>query len=117
MKIFKIIKDTKENIKNKCVICGEEYEGYGNNPYPVKDYGKCCDKCNLEKVIPARINALKPTKDSFSWVDALINSEKSAVDEYRQAIKETDNEHFVEVYSHILAEELEHIKELEELKK
>lgn len=38
----------------KCSICGKNYEGYGNNAQPVND-GRCCDKCNLETVIPRRI--------------------------------------------------------------
>lgn len=46
--------------KHKCVICGHDFEGYGNNAYPVAD-GICCDKCNREKVIPARLKQLKQT--------------------------------------------------------
>ena len=32
--------------KFTCCICGEESEGYGNNPSPVEEEGKCCDACN-----------------------------------------------------------------------
>ena len=40
-----------------CCICGKEYEGYGNNPEPIKDFssGSCCDDCNTNLVIPARM--------------------------------------------------------------
>lgn len=38
-----------------CCICGEDFEGYGNNPAPVKESGKCCDACNRKFVIPARL--------------------------------------------------------------
>lgn len=38
-----------------CVICKEEFTGWGNNPAPIKDEGECCDTCDNEKVIPARI--------------------------------------------------------------
>ena len=38
-----------------CCICGEESEGYGNNPSPVKEEGECCDACNRKFVIPARL--------------------------------------------------------------
>lgn len=38
----------------KCVICGKEFTGYGNNPEPVKHKGQCCDECNLSVVLPAR---------------------------------------------------------------
>ena len=38
-----------------CCICGREYNGYGNNPYPLNKTpgSRCCDHCN-EKVIAAR---------------------------------------------------------------
>lgn len=45
--------------KHKCCICGEPIEGHGNNPFPVKAEGDCCDKCNAEVVIPARIEKMK----------------------------------------------------------
>ena len=41
----------------KCVICGKKFDGYGNNAYPIAE-GKCCDKCNAERVIPARIEEM-----------------------------------------------------------
>lgn len=41
--------------KHMCCICGKEFTGYGNNPEPVKESGVCCDECNADKVIPARI--------------------------------------------------------------
>ena len=44
--------------KKICCICGKEFEGYGNNPYPLKNEGECCDKCNTNFVIPARLAKL-----------------------------------------------------------
>ena len=32
--------------KNRCVLCGYEYAGYGNNAMPLR-MGRCCDACNL----------------------------------------------------------------------
>lgn len=43
-------KDNKE-----CCLCGKSFIGWGNNPYPLKRDGFCCDKCNSEKVIPTRL--------------------------------------------------------------
>lgn len=44
----------------KCVICGKIFRPgeWGNNPEPIKPYssGTCCDECNMNKVIPARLN-------------------------------------------------------------
>lgn len=54
-----------------CCICGEEFTGWGNNPWPVvspdtklrKDADDvCCDKCNRNFVIPARIAMIKNNK-------------------------------------------------------
>lgn len=44
----------KNNIK-KCCICGEHFEGWGNNPAPVMERGECCEFCNRSVVIPTRI--------------------------------------------------------------
>lgn len=50
-------------MKYVCCICGKEHEGFGNNPWPVKNkkgehFGpeeRCCDECNSNVVIPERI--------------------------------------------------------------
>lgn len=41
----------------KCCICGYEFYGFGNNPWPVvnDEYARCCDNCNARVVIPARL--------------------------------------------------------------
>ncbi len=48
-------KTLRESKKEVCCICGEELDGYGNNPEPYKQSGKCCDACNIKFVIPARL--------------------------------------------------------------
>lgn len=50
-----------------CCICGEEIDGYGNNPAPVKSEGRCCDACNAKFVIPARMaeyQGLEPEEET-----------------------------------------------------
>ena len=44
----------------KCVLCGKPLGigHYGNNPAPLAREGVCCDKCNEEKVLPARLAAI-----------------------------------------------------------
>ena len=37
-----------------CVICNEDYIGFGHNPYPVKNSGGACEFCNSMTIIPAR---------------------------------------------------------------
>ena len=45
-----------------CVLCGEGIEDMGNNPEPVSSVGRCCDDCNWNEVIPARIGLLNKEK-------------------------------------------------------
>lgn len=54
----------KKTEKQVCVICGKEFIGWGNNAWPVAD-GICCNECNHEKVIPARLKNLKDEDNSF----------------------------------------------------
>jgi hypothetical protein len=49
----------KESKIKTCCLCGEPYDGYGNNPWPKKDEGRCCNACNTKFVIPARLEQLK----------------------------------------------------------
>lgn len=43
--------------EKKCCICGKKFVGWGNDPWPVNmdEKARCCDKCNSEKVLPARL--------------------------------------------------------------
>ena len=57
--INKFCKENDINLDEKtCVICEKEFTGWGNNPEPIKNKGECCDKCDNEKVIPARLEQL-----------------------------------------------------------
>lgn len=47
----------------KCVICGKVFTGYGNNADPIAD-GECCDKCNSDVVVPARIEQLRRAREN-----------------------------------------------------
>lgn len=48
-----------------CCICGQEFTGWGNNPYPVNsdEDARCCDICNDTVVVPARIGELANRRD------------------------------------------------------
>jgi len=41
-----------------CSICGEKYYGWGNNAWPVNE-GRCCNECNSDSVIPARLRGVQ----------------------------------------------------------
>ena len=40
-----------------CCFCHKHFVGFGNDPWPafMGDGSYCCDDCNMEIVIPARI--------------------------------------------------------------
>ena len=45
----------EETKKETCVFCGVELDKLNrNNPYPVKEDGWCCNRCDREIVMPAR---------------------------------------------------------------
>lgn len=40
-----------------CSLCGEKYEGFGNNAEPLAR-ACCCDSCNSLYVVPYRLGAI-----------------------------------------------------------
>jgi hypothetical protein len=44
-------------VTHVCSICGRNYDGWGNNAWPIND-GRCCDGCN-ELVIYRRIGDMR----------------------------------------------------------
>ena len=54
------------NETKDCVLCGGICELYGNNPHPLANEGRCCDDCNLNKVVPARLAWMERYGDGFT---------------------------------------------------
>lgn len=50
-----------KSMEYTCCICGKKFVGFGNNPAPVvnEDGKLCCNGCNNEVVIPARLIQLE----------------------------------------------------------
>ena len=46
--------DDQHDEEHTCCICGNKFYGVGDNPYPVKQEGVCCEKCNWEVVLKER---------------------------------------------------------------
>lgn len=59
-----------------CCICGKKTKGYGNNPYPIKESGRCCDSCNND-VIFARIVEAYSIKNSKKITDSNVKNSKT----------------------------------------
>lgn len=53
---IQVLFEGQENLIREytCCLCGAVHEGYGNNPYPLKEDGECCPDCNM-KVISERL--------------------------------------------------------------
>ena len=45
--------------KKICCICGKPFKEWGNNPWPVKQEGQCCNECNRNVVLPARVREIR----------------------------------------------------------
>lgn len=57
--VKKVLAVDAETKKNKCCLCGGPIlTPYGNNPQPLSEMGRCCDTCNVTKVIPARMGGI-----------------------------------------------------------
>ncbi|MBQ7210519.1 MAG: hypothetical protein IJS05_06465 [Paludibacteraceae bacterium] len=50
----------------RCCICHKTIDGHGHDPIPVMASGKCCDRCQYQAVIPARIRLAKQRRDNES---------------------------------------------------
>ena len=48
----------KEPKNTECCICGQNCDGWGNNPWPVKMDGECCNACNVQVVLQARLRMI-----------------------------------------------------------
>ena len=46
----------------RCVLCHETSTGFGNNPSPIKEKGRACDKCNLTVILFRLALASKPSQ-------------------------------------------------------
>ena len=68
-------------MEKKCCICGNTFNGYGNNAAPIKN-GTCCNKCNTQFVVPSRLYGTRkfitytvcPTERVFNTNSELLTS-------------------------------------------
>lgn len=61
--------------KCKCCFCGKEYRSYGNSTWgcwsPIEEKAfkgekmRCCDECNINIVVPTRLENYLTNKKSF----------------------------------------------------
>ena len=58
-----------------CVICKDDFRGFGNNPAPLHMEGRCCDECD-NLVIQHRFGLImkrraegKPSRLLTDWTD------------------------------------------------
>ena len=86
-----------------------------------KDYAGHSDWQRVANICYSIVDKLKRAKlaDSINGddLDYLIEEEYRAVKDYKKAIESTANSKLLRLYQHILEEELEHIRELQEAKK
>ena len=59
----------------KCCICKKSFKGYGNNPWPLKEEGVCCNECNA-KVLFARLD--------FSRIEKELEKKRKQAEYHKQ---------------------------------
>ena len=69
-----------------CSLCQMESTGWGNNPYPLCEKedmeSQCCDKCNVEKVIPARMGIIPNYAENNGDDESVVSSSSEEEDEW-----------------------------------
>ncbi len=53
----------------QCVICENTFEGFGNNPYPLSEEGKCCDVCNIDVIVARYRNIVRKEEEKYSLLN------------------------------------------------
>lgn len=111
-KIFDSIKDEYFSYKGASIYkhpTKDLYmiEGFGESYSSLQEAKKAIDD-DIKNGI--RFDSIKDNEE----IDYLTKEEEQAVEDYRKAIAGTTNPKLLELYKHILDEELEHIKELEQ---
>ena len=48
----------------KCCFCNEDAGKFGNNAQPIKE-GFCCNSCNLQLVIPKRLELFDQNMERY----------------------------------------------------
>ena len=67
----------QESVKNKgntCRLCGAKNIGFGNNPWPIESNGRCCNMCNSNYVIKARLLLMDPRTERIKNRQALAKA-------------------------------------------
>ena len=56
-----LLTSVRKEDKKTCCICGKEFEGWGNDPWPVvtDEDAVCCDNCDMTVVLSARVNEMQ----------------------------------------------------------
>lgn len=68
-------------ITYKCHFCDKEFEGYGNDPWPIANVleHRACDNCNTNFVIPARIEQFEKQKSKTEATQSEIEQSASNI--------------------------------------
>jgi hypothetical protein len=63
---------------DKCSLCDDGLGEWGNNAWPLAEED-CCDKCNHEKVLPARLGADPGALGTFEEFKAAVKKQAEDV--------------------------------------
>ena len=81
--------------KYTCVLCGDEQYDLGNNPKPLMSSGKCCDKCDMIFVTPARLLGFDTLDEQFKFMDDSIDELPNFVIKHQDKVYKYVNSDFI----------------------
>lgn len=60
-----------------CVICRKLFTGYGHNPHPLAERGRCCDECQARVVLARKAQFFAALQDAKQAVAIVANSDSA----------------------------------------
>lgn len=83
----------EKEMVNTCCICGTQFKGFGNNPWPLSESvdDRCCNDCNLDEVIPARMSNIKAGTRCPYCTNRILYHDKYFLDKYGMCRECFDN--------------------------
>tara|TARA_R100000234_G_scaffold17901_1_gene9920 strand:- start:2342 stop:2779 length:438 start_codon:yes stop_codon:yes gene_type:complete len=106
-------------------MCNDEHYNWGNNPSPLFDSGKCCDKCDILFVIPSRLMGHKDICEQLHFMDEIKDDLPSDVLEHQEKVYDNlfgenqqwnntpySSERLEELYDEWIDEKAEELKEI-----
>lgn len=97
-----------QETKQPCEVCNKEYEGWGNNAWPLPQ-DVCCDECNTQVVMPLRLAKLDNKSPVFEDIVAKLIEKRKRGERIVKSIRRLTFELVVDLEKNLVDDEGEAI--------